>query len=446
MKTRAKGSGKGSKESAESTKISSQKFQLGPPSANPPKVFVLPDNITADARIVTLEHPRYSEETRYLICPEIGFYEFTQVAPPNITPRSWLLAPHYSDNKAIAVDKTEIDTFKGYVTKDANLFIATPIDPIFLLLPALSLPPSSKSSEPTKKLFLSGDDHLDNLISTSPHLRSFLRIESIRKRLEKSLEAVCDIVEAGDENMYRLSEEKLLKDLLRRAKKMMKHGLPASMEEKLIRKPLEAPVLGIAREKSSAQDGEVTDVPEETRLLIPQINSSDSQTSVSFSETTVSEISTAATSFSNESANDISQQAPKAISPPISAPDGVADLLRLRTAVFFICSKYLAPHLSEVLKDLLSRPASGINFAPLETHLEYVAKMREEALAARSLGDFSRKRMLNEDDEALEIRAEKKRKKEEEEKKEKGKSRGVKALAKVDTSGMKKMCDFFKKK
>jgi Ydr279p protein family (RNase H2 complex component). len=47
---------------------------------------------------------------------------------------------------------------------------------------------------------------------------------------------------------------------------------------------------------------------------------------------------------------------------------------------------------------------------------------------------------------AAESRAEKKRRKEEEDKrKNTGQSRGVKELKKVDTSGMKKMSDFFGK-
>lgn len=53
---------------------------------------------------------------------------------------------------------------------------------------------------------------------------------------------------------------------------------------------------------------------------------------------------------------------------------------------------------------------------------------------------------MNDDDEAIESRAEKKRKKEEDEKRKKaGESRGVKDLKKVDTTGMKKLSDFFGK-
>jgi hypothetical protein len=68
-----------------------------------------------------------------------------------------------------------------------------------------------------------------------------------------------------------------------------------------------------------------------------------------------------------------------------------------------------------------------------------------DALASRSLGDFSRKRSLVAED--GETRAEKKRKEDEDEKRKKAnQSRGVQALKKVNVSGMKKMSDFFKKK
>jgi hypothetical protein len=102
------------------------------------------------------------------------------------------------------------------------------------------------------------------------------------------------------------------------------------------------------------------------------------------------------------------------------------------------------PHLSETLKKLIASQPSTVDFAPLDSHLAHLAKLRQDALAARSLGDYSRKRALDEDNET---RAEKKQKLDEEEKRKKaGESRGVKALKKVNVTGMKKMSDFFKKK
>jgi hypothetical protein len=80
----------------------------------------------------------------------------------------------------------------------------------------------------------------------------------------------------------------------------------------------------------------------------------------------------------------------------------------------------------------------------LDQRLSELANLREQALMSRSLGDHSRKRAWDEDEET---RADKKRRKEEEDKKRKaGESRGVKELKKVNVKGMKKMSDFFAKK
>ena len=85
-----------------------------------------------------------------------------------------------------------------------------------------------------------------------------------------------------------------------------------------------------------------------------------------------------------------------------------------------------------------------VDFTPLEEHLKHIASLRAEALASRSLSDFSRKRSTMEDEDAAETKAEKKRKLEEEEKRKKaGESRGVRDLKKVNVTGMKKMSDFF---
>ena len=74
-----------------------------------------------------------------------------------------------------------------------------------------------------------------------------------------------------------------------------------------------------------------------------------------------------------------------------------------------------------------------------------MARLRQEAQAARSAGgDYSsRKRGADGDEERAEI---KRRKEEEEKRKKAGLSRGVRDLQKVNTAGMKKMSDFFRKK
>ena len=436
MKTRAKGTTKTAAEATESAKSVTPKVQLGPESTNPPHLVILPKDLSPEARIVSIENPRHAEDDRYLVCPERGLYEFTRVAAPKTIPRSWLLNS--------TEEEEEGDKPKGFVTKAADLYIATPIDPIFLLLPALAPQPKSNSSEPAKKLFLAGDDYFERVTTASPDLSSLVRIESLRTRLEKRMAGVCDIVDAGDDTMYRLNEEKLLEELLKKARKMVERGLPASMEEKFVRKALEVPMLSVKRDATTLSElvNEEEPLRADSGTTTPAAETPDSQninSAVESTTTSFSEASTAATSFSIDP--------PKIAVPPITAPKGVAELLRLRTAFFFICSAYLAPHLTETLKNSFSSSSASIDFGPLDAHLLHLAKLRQEAVAARSIGDYSRKRSMNEDDEGLESRAEKKRKKDEEEKRKKaGESRGVRDLKKVNVSGMKKMSDFFKKK
>jgi hypothetical protein len=454
MKTRARGTGKPTTETTESTKFAVPKVQLGADSANPLQLFILPEDISTEARIVVLRNPRFLDESRYVVCPKHGFYEFKAFTEPRTTPRSWLLSqdeiPPQEEAEGLLEGGLDIKSTtepKGYVTQNATLFIATPIDSLFLVLPALA-PPTSKTTESPKKLFLSGDDYLEKLAKSSPQFNNLLRTESLRALLETRMAAVCDTVEVGDETMYRLNEGKLLNEMLRKAKKMASKGLPASMEENFVRKALDMPLLGINREESLLLENEENFVPADLGNQTPAADTPDTQTAISSTGTTVtssSGASTAAMSFSEESTTHKQELKTTTL---ISAPDGVAELLRLRTALFFILSNYVAPHSSENLKKLIASPNSTptVDFGLLDSHLAHLAKMRQETVSMRSFGDFSRKRSMIEDEDG-EARAEKKRKKEEEEKRRKaGESRGVKNLKKVNVSGMKKMSDFFKKK
>ncbi|KAI9644692.1 hypothetical protein NHQ30_006718 [Ciborinia camelliae] len=454
-KTRGRPATKAVAVETDTSKAADPKVKLQPDDANPPRVFILPKDISTEARIVTLENPRYAKDSRYLVCPNQGFNEFTRISAPKTTPRSWLLVPEEESTASLSDevlkdksnDKEEYSA-KGYVTKGADLFIATPIDSLFIILPALAPLSTTKVSDPPKKLFLSGEDYIDKLISISPHLGSFLRTGPLRTSLERRMASVCDTVDAGDETMFRINEEKLSKELLQKAKKMVKHGLPASMEEKLVRKALDIPVLSIKRGEESTQEGlkEEASTSAESGYSTPQTDSQDGQTIDSSADTTASsETSTAVTSVSGDLADAPDDE--KISIPSIDAPEGVADLLRIRTAFFFICSNYIAPHLGDLLKKYLKSSTSPVDFSPLDSHLAYLTKLRQDALAARSMGDYSRKRAMVGDDEEIETRAEKKRKQDEEDKRKKaGESRGVKNLKKVNTSGMKKMSDFFKKK
>lgn len=434
-----KGAAKSASDEVDVTKSTTVKTQLGPESANPARIFILPDGITAEARIVSLTNPRYASKDQYVVCPERGFYEFKVVSAPKTTPRTWLLScPQSGAHLKSGDDATSPSLSRGYVTRMADMFIATPIDPLFFLLPALS--PATKNTDPPKRLFLSSDDYFEKLTEGSPHLRGFLRGSILRNLLEKRMQVICETVQAGDETMFRLDEGKLLREVLQKAKNMTQRGLPASMEEKLVRKALEAPMLSIARDDSSLRDLE--------SVSTPLSESTDTQTTVSSTESasgSFSQVSTAATSFSDEPSSTRCAQDSKITLPSIVAPEGIADMLRLRIAFDFLSSNYITPHIADKLNQSLNTAKSEVDFSSLDTHLAHLTKLRQEAAAMRSLGDYSRKRSVQDDEDAL-VRAEKKRKIEEEEKRKKaGESLGVKKLKKVNTSGMKKLSEFFKR-
>ncbi|KAI1310633.1 ribonuclease H2, subunit B [Xylaria venustula] len=430
--------------SAATASTSKSIYTISQPSKNPPKIFILPKKATDDARIVSLLHPRYAKPTRYLVCPETGFYEFTRIAAPKSTPRSWLIQAGAGSSPGENPGEKDA-SFGAYVTSGAELFVATLIDPLFLVLPTL-LDPSGKSE---KRRYISGDDHFDRIQEKSPHLWEILRWGEgrVRSLLEARLGAVCETVEAGDERMFRFSEDKLMAEILIKARRMSARPLPHSMEEKFVVKPLEAPVLGVKREASTlvsaetAKDGSAaSDSASGTPSL--KAEASESVSSVDSSASFASNASTAATSVSASEGE--SQAIAEALQPAMIASPEVLSLQRLRTAFNFICSSYVPPSLVTILRARLSTQ-SDVEFAPLDDYLAELNRLKQEAAAARSAGDYSRKRVL--DEEELAERAEKKQKKEEEEKRKKaGESRGVKNLKKVNTTGMKKMSDFFKKK
>jgi hypothetical protein len=454
MKTRGKGSIKTAAEAAAATASTAPKVPLKPESISPPKVFILPKDASPEARIVNLANPKGASDAKYFCCPQRGFYEFTKVSEPRTTPRSWLLVPsscgtekekRQNEKALVQKDDGEYSTSRGYVTRNAELFIATPIDPMFLVLPALAPPISAQGSESSKRLFLASEDYLDAMASKSPHFRTVLRIGSIQKRIEARMAAVCDTVEAGDDIMYRLNETKLLRELLQKAKRMVKHGLPSSMEEKFVAKALEVPMLSLKRDVSSLRGVEEGEPLNASGITTPNADSVEFQTSTSTTDsltTAASFASTAATSISG--AGETAEKAnPEPVIAAITVPEGIPELLRIRTALNFIIASYLPDHLQRTMQTLLQMP-STIDFSPLDAHLSHLAGLRQQVLASRSLGDYSRKRTLDEDEET---RADKKRKKDEEEKKRKaGESRGVRDLKKVNVKGMKKMSDFFAKK
>ncbi|KAF2135905.1 uncharacterized protein K452DRAFT_292836 [Aplosporella prunicola CBS 121167] len=420
--------------------------------ADPPKLFVLPKNVSDDARIVTIPNPATATQSRYYCCPQNGFYEFTRIAAPKSAPRSWLLAPERATKEEqnpesngstqempdAPEEPSEADgdvqgpLEKGYTLKSPDVFVATPLDALFLILPALA--PSAKDQ---KQMFLSADDHLDSLSSSSAHLRALITRQTIRQRLEERMAAVCDTVDAGDEKMYRLSIDKLVGELVAKAEKLVDNGLPASMEERFVRKALEVPVMNIRREESTISAATVEGAEVET----PGAGGSQTASNANPETQNSAESQTAAATSTAEPTDTVK---PAPAKPAIVAPEGVPRLLRLRTAIEFMSTSYLLTALRSLVQTAL-KSNKPIDFTTLDAHLEHLSSLRSQAQALRSLSDnISRKRGVD-DDEAAEVRAEKKRKKEEDDLKKKNQSRGVKQLAKVNTTGMKKLSAFFTK-
>ncbi|ERS96819.1 hypothetical protein HMPREF1624_07028 [Sporothrix schenckii ATCC 58251] len=486
--TRASKAKGGSADDTETTTTASRTYTLEAETANPPRLFVLPKKATADARIVTLPHPRYSSKsTRFLVCPETGAYEFTQISSPKSTPRSWLITGEdgvIGEKKEDEKSTTEVEveeatsksptTFSTQITQDADLFVATTVDPLFLVLPALVAEPcftsgsdspqrplrsrsrspsSSDRPQTAKRMFLTADDHFDALRQDGgSHLSQLLRHQpAVRTLFTMRMAVVCDTVAAGDETMYRLNEDKVLLALLGKAQRTSQH-LPASLEEKFVTRALEAPVQSLkstAGLSAAAASTNGASTPLSTTGSVDSGAESQASTSTTASlvseASTLSTASTGATSVAGgESEDDLVARA------AMQAPEEVVALQRLRVAFQFICSRYVPPALTATLTKKLqgSASASGIDFTPLDAYLAKLAQMRQATALARSAAlDYAGGRKRGLEDEEDDDRAEKRRKQLEEEKRKKaGESRGVKNLKKVNVTGMKKLSEFFKKK
>ncbi|KFH45925.1 Ribonuclease H2 subunit B-like protein [Hapsidospora chrysogenum ATCC 11550] len=409
----------------ESASLSSSKFSLSERNGSPPKLFILPKKATSEAKIITLPHPRHTKPARYLVCPETGFYEFTKIAAPKSAPRSWLIE---TSAKAVESEEDKDGATQGQLISNADLFVATSMDPLFLLLPALADSCISKSSEDKKRLFLSSDDYFDKLPEEASHLSEILRWEKTRALLEARMAAICDTVEAGDETMFRLSQEKAASACLQKARRLAQGNvLPPSLESQFVTKALQAPVLNQKRAPLPSES-QTTNGVIESGESTPLTESNDSQSTAMSTETSATSV-------------DESTEVEQAIRPSHE----VMDLQKLRVAFDLICARLVSPAITKWLKEGLSdERVGGVDFAPLDEYLAKLAELRAEAVASRSMGDYSQKRLRDEEEE--EAREQKKRKLEEEKKKKASESRGVRELKKVNTSGMMKLSSFFQKK
>ncbi|KAJ5182005.1 hypothetical protein N7449_012152 [Penicillium cf. viridicatum] len=394
----------------------------------PSKTFILPSSTSDNARLLSLPDPQSGELTRYFFCPDRGIYEFTVVAPPTHMARSILFTPRTrktSNSLEEEKQNPEEPSVQGSITKKAEFLVATPIDAMFFMVPLLA--PSPKSG---RSLFQPFDDIIDSQDDMPKNMRQVLYDDEFRGSLLARAEAICEVVEAGDEKMFRFNETKLVQELITKAERMADRGLPVSLEERFVRQALATPLMSVKRED----------------VATSQEPSNESLESASKSEERQESPSTVDTTATPSVATPAGESTPVPQPPSeeSTATNPITRLLRISTALSFMKESYLPATMASRLDEILASAESPVDFKPLKDRLREIADLRAQALASRDMSNFSRKRAL--DDEEDDTRAEKKRRKEEEEKKSKAaESQAVRNLKKVNTSGMQKMSSFFAK-
>jgi hypothetical protein len=395
----------------------------------PSKTFILPSSTSDNARLLSLPDPQSGELTRYFFCPDRGIYEFTVVAPPAHLGRSILFTPRMRKTPSPSEEeKKDVEPSvqrQGSITKKAEFLVATPIDAMFFMVPLLAPSPNSGRS-----LFQPFDDIIDSQDDMPKHLRQVLYDDEFRGSLLERVEAICEVVEAGDEKMFRFNETKLVQELVTKAERMADRGLPVSLEERFVREALATPLMSVKRED----------------VVTSQEPSKESQESASKSEERQDSPSTVDTTATPSIATPLGESTPVPQPPSeeSTVPDHITRLLRISTALSFMKESYLPATMASRVDEILASAESPVDFKPLKDRLKEIAELRAQALASRDMSNFSRKRALNDEEE--DTREEKKRRKDEEEKKSKAaESQAVKKLKKVNTSGMQKMSAFFAK-
>ncbi|KAL6543707.1 hypothetical protein OROGR_010204 [Orobanche gracilis] len=99
--------------------------------------------------------------------------------------------------------------------KDGRLYTATPVDPVFILLPIFEEARMKKGNEPGKFR------QLDEIIYVNGHPG----YESLSSIAEKTMQVVCDLKEIGSTQFFRLNDTKVLKWLSYKAHQL-KQTLP----------------------------------------------------------------------------------------------------------------------------------------------------------------------------------------------------------------------------
>ncbi|OMO89331.1 Ribonuclease H2, subunit B [Corchorus capsularis] len=159
------------------------------------RLLIAPDpgaNADASARLLSLRHPKSGLKTSYLLCngslQELHWFKQSY--------GSWFLG--------------------DYVSEDGSLYTATPIDPVFIMLPIFEEARMKKMDDPGK--FRQLDEIL--FISDYPGYQHLFSMA------ENCMQIVCEIKEIGSMKFYRLDDMKVLAWLYHKVCQL-KQTLPA---------------------------------------------------------------------------------------------------------------------------------------------------------------------------------------------------------------------------
>jgi len=158
------------------------------------RIFILPRNAEGqqDLKIITLPHPRTGAAARFMV--RSG--QVLEIQKVTERYRCW-----FKDN---------------YVHKDGSLFIATEVDPLFLLLPLLEK--NRKQTSESAGYFCEKDQILTEDFEAYPGYAHFLEWPTL------PLGLVCDTKDAGGGRVYyRLDNSKVVKWLQAKVHKMKAH-------------------------------------------------------------------------------------------------------------------------------------------------------------------------------------------------------------------------------
>ncbi|KAG9133045.1 hypothetical protein Leryth_023727 [Lithospermum erythrorhizon] len=148
--------------------------------ANEKRVLIAPEISTSGdhlGKFLSLRHPKSGNPTCYLLSN--GLLQELQWLKQSYG--SWFLGE--------------------YVCEDGRLYTATPVDPVFILLPIFDAARLKKQDDLGKFRQLEEILYVDSY----PEYRSLLSIA------DRSMEVVCDVKEAGSIKFFRLNDAKVLR-------------------------------------------------------------------------------------------------------------------------------------------------------------------------------------------------------------------------------------------